>query len=57
MKRFIFLTRYVISANMINLGLIIMPESAYKRELLRRLWELRVDVEVAFVNKENEDGE
>lgn len=35
-----------------------MPDSSYKRELLRRMWELRYEVEMAIAikNKENADG-
>lgn len=55
MKQTLFIIRYYFASNLINLGILVMPESAYKRELLRRLWELRVDVEVALWNKENEN--
>ena len=55
MKTTIFMIRYYLASNLINLGIIIMPDCAYKRELLRRLWELRVDIEVAINNKENEN--
>ncbi len=53
MKQFIFILRYNISAMLINLGLIVMPESAYKRELLRRLWILRMEIITAVENYKN----
>lgn len=56
MKVFIFTTRYRIASALINLGILAMPECEYKRELLRRLWELRVDIEMAVMNKENDNG-
>ncbi len=57
MKQFIFILRYNISAFMINLGLIVMPQSAYKRELLRRLWELRMEVITAVENYKNGEND
>ena len=59
MKTFAFVMRYKISALLIHVGLNIMPDSAYKRELLRRMWELRWEVEAAIdnFNKENSNGE
>jgi hypothetical protein len=42
---------------MINLGLIVMPQSAYKRELLRRLWELRMEVITAVENYKNGEND
>ena len=50
-----FIWRYKIASFLINLGINVMPDSEYKRELLRRLYELRVDVEVAVMNKEKND--
>ena len=57
MKQFIFILRYNISAFMINLGLIVMPQSVYKRELLRRLWELRMEVITAVENYKNGEND
>lgn len=58
MKQIIFILRYNISAILINLGLTLMPQSAYKRELLRRMYELKMEVISAIENfkKENTDG-
>lgn len=61
MHTFLFILRYRISSILIHIGLNVMPDSAYKRELLRRLWELRYDVEAAIDNyhkqMENTNGD
>jgi len=55
MKERWFIFRYYVSMILIHTGLNVMPDSAYKRELLRRLWELRTDVEVALYNEEHKN--
>ena len=58
MKTSFFVLRHKVSALVIHIGLAIMPNSIYKRELLRRMWELRWEIEEAVdsYNKENNNG-
>lgn len=45
---FIEKTRYVIARYLILIGIRTMPDSFYKRELVKRLYALRVEVEQAI---------
>ena len=55
MKVFLFTLKFRIAATLINLGIMLMPDCIYKRELCQRLIDLQIEIVNQF-DEENEDA-